>query len=594
MDTNGQFPWEIALALAALAIIGLWIQHARARSLINTAAEARAEELEAANARSGQLQRELAEARTTIRTQNDLLGQLSREVRGHMDGIIGSANLLLDTKLPSAQRQQLITLRATGESLLYVLGDVQAIVQAEINAVRNEHSTFELRAEVAHVFDVLAPRAALKGVEVSLIIAREVPRRLVGDLPLMRQFFFNLLASALRLTPSGSIIFRVERTVGPADAKSPNVTWLRFAVTDATHLQIALAVSSGSQNPFGAPAGRSALETADNLALTVARRQVGIMGGRFGEATTTERGPEIWFDLPLEAATAQAVLPMDTAATDCFLVIFDDLPAARVAASNLLDEIGVEHDVAKSATEAIEALGDAVRAHAGPVLLFLDESISMQDLGALVAAFRDEESLQRVKVVLTSLRPDKASLDMGLPVRAVLQKPLLVPHTVLEAIENARQATGQARPAEPTLSQPPFPLLEPASVPHVLLVEDNEVSRQVCETMLKRMGCRVDLAADGVEGVEQAKRRDFDLIFMDCWMPRLDGYSAARQIRDLLGEKTPPIIALTADDLQENRVKAEKSGMCDFMLKPASRAEFTRVFARWLKGKSLAGGPPPA
>ena len=136
-------------------------------------------------------------------------------------------------------------------------------------------------------------------------------------------------------------------------------------------------------------------------------------------------------------------------------------------------------------------------------------------------------------------------------------------------------------------------MTERASSPHVLLVEDNEVSRQVCETMRKRMGCRVDLAADGVEAGEQARRREYDIIFMDCWMPRLDGYNAAKQIRDIRGDKTPPIIALTADDLPENRVKAEKSGMCDFMVKPASRTEFTRVFERWLKGKSLAGPPPP-
>ncbi|HYC73181.1 MAG TPA: response regulator [Opitutaceae bacterium] len=592
MSADGQFPWEIALILGTAAAAVLWLQRMRARALIDTAAEARAEELEAATARAAHLQRELGEAKTTIRTQNDLLAQLSREVRGHMDGIIGSANLLLDTKLPSSQRQQLITLRATGESLLYVLGDVQAIVQAEISAVRNEHAPFELRQEIAHVFEVLAPRAALKNVEVSLIIAPEVPRRLVGDVPLMRQFFFNLLASALRLTPAGSIILRVERTVGPGELKAPARTWLRFAVTDATHLQAALAVPTGSQNPFATTA-RSALETSDNLALTVARRQVGILGGRFGEATTTERGPEIWFDLPLEAAAAVAQPAMDTAATDSFVVVFDDLPSARVAASNLLAEMGVEHDVAKSAAEAIEALGDAVQAHAGPLVLLLDESISIQDLGTLVNAFRDQPDLRNVKVVLMSLRPDKASLDMAVPVRAVLQKPLLLPREVLEAFETARTATGPARPSEPSLSQPPFPAGERSALPHVLLVEDNEVSRQVCETMLKRMGCRVDLAGDGVEAVDRAKRREYDLIFMDCWMPRLDGYAAARQIREALGAKAPPIIALTADDLQENRVKAEKSGMVDFMVKPASRAEFTRVFSRWLKGKSLAGSTPP-
>lgn len=589
MPDSGQFPWGVVLAIVAIAAILLWIQHLRARSLVDTAAEARADELDAAQNRVAQLQRELTEARTTIRTQNELLGQLSREVRGHMDGIIGSANLLLDTKLPSSQRQQLITLRASGESLLYVLGDVQAIVQAEVNAVRNEHHPFELRAEIAHVFEALSPRAALKGVEVSLIIAPEVPRWLVSDVQLMRQFFFNLLASTLRLTPAGSIILHVDRAGGPTDSRSPGRTWLRFAVTDVTQLQIALAEPTGSQNPFTTGPERSALETGDNLALTVARRQAGILGGRFGEAKTTERGPEIWFELPLESAPAQTILPITTAATDCFLVVFDDLPSARVAVSNLLAEMGVEHDVAKSGTEAAEAIGDAVKVHPGPVMLLLDESITLQELGVLITAFREQPALERVKVVVMSLRPEKVALDMGLPVRAILQKPLLLPREILEAIETARTAEGPARPAEPTYSNPPFAPAERASAPHVLLVEDNEVSRQVCETMLKRMGCRVDIAIDGVEAVAQARLRSYDLIFMDCWMPRLDGYRAAEQIREIRGAEAPPIIALTADDLQENRNRAEKSGMVDFMVKPASRAEFRRVFTQWLQGKTIEG-----
>ncbi len=593
MNPDSQLPWVITGAIAALSAVVGWWQAARARNLIDTAAEARADELDAALTRSSQLQRELTEARATIRTQNELLAQLSREVRGHMDGIIGSANLLLDTKLPSAQRTQLITLRATGESLLYVLGDVQAIVQAEAGGVRHEPAPLELRGEIAHVFEALAPRAALKGVEISLIISPDVPRNYTGDVPLMRQFFYNLLASALRLTPSGSIILRVDRAIGPAESRRQNLAWLRFSVTDAAHLQAALGEPTGSLNPFTGEVGRSALETGDNMALTVARRQVGILRGRFGEATTPERGPEIWFEVPLQPDFSQPALPPGEEPLDGFIVLFDDLPSARVAASNLLNEMKVEHDVAKSAAEAVEALEDALEDRAGHVLLMLDESIPMQDMATLVTAFREQSRFDEIKVILMSLRPDKAVLDLGLPVSAVLQKPLLMPREIRESIENARLATGPAGRAEPSLSSPPFPVPDRSAAPQVLMVEDNEVSRQVCETMLKRMGCRVDLAVDGVDAVAKAGQKHYDLIFMDCWMPRLDGYGAARKIREQHGDQAPPIIALTADDLRENRAKAEQSGMCDFMVKPASRAEFTRVFTTWLKHKKLADGSNP-
>ncbi|WP_200176489.1 ATP-binding protein [Ectothiorhodospira shaposhnikovii] len=127
--------------------------------------------------------------------------------------------------------------------------------------------------------------------------------------------------------------------------------------------------------------------------------------------------------------------------------------------------------------------------------------------------------------------------------------------------------------------------------PHirVLLAEDDPVNQQVAKAMLENSGCRLTLAADGEQAVSLAQSRAFDLIFMDCHMPVLDGFSATQRIRDQPGPSArTPIIALTADVLQETRERCRDVGMDDYLAKPFSLSDLNTMVSRWLNSGTSA------
>lgn len=119
----------------------------------------------------------------------------------------------------------------------------------------------------------------------------------------------------------------------------------------------------------------------------------------------------------------------------------------------------------------------------------------------------------------------------------------------------------------------------------ILLVEDNHVNQMVAAAMLKKMGCVIDLAGDGLEGIRQAVFRDYDLIFMDCQMPELDGYEATRELRAReQSEKTihRTIIAMTAHAMRGDREICLAAGMDDYMTKPLSEDTLFSMLEKWL------------
>lgn len=125
----------------------------------------------------------------------------------------------------------------------------------------------------------------------------------------------------------------------------------------------------------------------------------------------------------------------------------------------------------------------------------------------------------------------------------------------------------------------------------VLLAEDNPTSRMVTEALLKKLACNIDIATDGREALEKAKTTRYDIIFMDCYMPMMDGFQATRRIRDLTANSEVPIIALTASITEENRERCLEAGMSDTIGKPIRSRTLATLFDRWV---SLSGKPPIA
>lgn len=580
-------PWALLGGATLVFMAVLVYQRKSLQAVIDTQEDRFAKDMDQANDKVAELQKQTGQARLASQTQSELLATLSREVRAHMDGIVGSANLLLETKLQPSQRMQLVTLRATGESLLYVLGDVQAICELETRTIKPVPAPLDLRTEFAQVIEVLSPRAALKNVELSLLIAPGVPRRVVADAGLLRQFFFNLSASALRFAESGGLILHIDTTAADPSAEANSVR-LRFGAS-ASKLAPGSGYRPNSRSPMMAE------ETMEHgMELAVTKRLVELMGGRFGVSGGRNEETDFWFELPLQVETTAVGYTPVVVRLPCFAVVFDDAAAARVAAAGLLDEMQIEHDLATTAAEALEALKLAVIDSPETVLL-LDETLPEEELTQLGAGLASDPELRRVRVILMSMRPERAGLNFTVPVSAILQKPLLLPRDIQTAIEAARRTPVMQPPtAEPSLSRAPFASTEHAGA-RILLTEDDEISGQVIETMLKRLGCTVTLARDGFEAVGAVQEGAFDLILMDIRMPRLNGWDATKQILAKLGAGAPPIVAVTAEATATDRERAAEIGMRDFLSKPVSKADLVRTLQRWTgrpPGEPGSGSPP--
>ena len=521
--------------------------------------------------------------------KSEMLATLSREIRSHLNGIMGSADLMLDHSLKPAQREHLITLRSSAESLHQSLNDVLDYSNIETGQIEIASTPFDLRQPLIEVVEHFSPQALLKGLELVLIIAPDVPLNLSGDAARLRQVLLNLMSNAVRFTATGRVVLHVELSAGSASPSKQGATWIHFTVRDtgagipedmqATIFDRFPSSDSTSPRKFGG----------SGLELAISKRLVELMGGTIGARSLPESGSEFWAVLPLPAEKIQ----LPTAAPqvdDLHVVVLDDLSASRVAVSALLARLGIDQDATDTVAKAAELLRDAQETGARELVLLLDESVVPDSAAGLMRMLGADSALRPTRVVLMARDPAAvAAAEFEFPVAAVLRKPLLRAENLLEVLRPAA-AAGALKPAD---SRAPFeagggvrPTLREG--PLVLVVDDDEISRSVTAQLLARLGCAVDQVVSGPEAIDRAQRSIYHLILMECQMPDMDGFQTTEQIRTLAGNKAPPIVALMANTSMRDRERCFAAGMCDFVGKPARKTELAAILKRWVRSEAIA------
>ncbi len=526
----------------------------------------------------------LQERETVIeesQAKSEMLATLSRETRAHLNGIIGSTDLLLENALEARQRDLLTTLRASAESLHQSLNDVLDYSSIETGLIQIARAPFDLRQPLIEVVEALSPLALVKKLELVLIIAPDVPLDVTGDAARLRQILLNLMSSAVKSTASGRIVLRVELPQGSAGVSKQGATWLHFSVSDTgsgipEEMQATLFDRSVESD-----AASTRRTGGSGLELAISKRLVELMGGQIGARTLPEGGSEFWVTLALPAGKEPAAAATP-AAPGLHVVVLDDLTAARVAVSAVLARMGIDQDATDTMAKAAVLLHDALETGSRELVLLLDESAVQKSSEGLVRLLAPTSELRSARVVLMCRNPEEIpTAGLEFPVTAVVRKPVLRPEVLLEALK---------RPAGPTTvlpadSRPPLGAGETRPMfkqgPHVLVVDDDAISRSVSAQRLERLGCVVEMADSGAVAVELSRSNRFELIFMDCQMPEMDGYAATEKIRAAAGGKAPPIVALTANISERDREKCFNAGMCDFVGKPVTKAELARVLKRW-------------
>jgi CheY-like chemotaxis protein len=474
--------------------------------------------------------------------------------------------------LTSEQRDFAETIRSSGQTLLTIINDILDFSKIEAGMLQIEKQPVDIRKCLEAALDVVALKAAEKGLDLAYLCSDAAPVGLMTDVTRVRQILVNLLSNAVKFTERGEVVLTVT-----AQARPDHLIEMRFEVRDtgigipADRLDRLFKsfsqVDSSTSRHFGGT----------GLGLAISKRLSEMLGGEIGVESTAGKGSRFYFTVVAEAVHQEApgyAQGPDPRLAGLRLLVVDDNPTNLEVVRALSAPWGVAVQATADAGEAIDWLraGDPFR------VALVDAQMPANDGSPLVHQIRKYRAAQALPLILlTSLgRPSSSLRADGAATLVQPIKPLALFEALLTAC--ATDVSGLKRST--TVKQ--FDATMATRLPmRILLAEDNATNQKVSATMLKRLGYAVDIVGNGREAVEALRRQMYDLVLMDVHMPEMDGLEATQVIcREWPAGQKPEIVAMTASALPEDVQQCLAVGMDAVMTKPASIDELRATLER--------------